>query len=77
VAAIHGNTYHLREGARMLVACASFEEFVKEGGYTQPHKQIRKKADNSKVSLILLPMNTMKVDVFHYVNEEVKKMVDG
>jgi hypothetical protein len=29
------------------------------------------------VPLILLPMNTMKVDVFHLVNEEVKKMVDG
>jgi hypothetical protein len=33
--------------------------------------------DNSVVSLVLLPMNTTKVDVFHVVNEEVKKIVEG
>ena len=33
--------------------------------------------DNVVVPLILLPMNTTKNDVFYYVNEEVKKLVDG
>jgi hypothetical protein len=31
--------------------------------------------DKSVVPLILLPMNTTKVDVFHFVNEEVKTLV--
>lgn len=60
----------------MSVAHASFEEFVKEARCRQPHRQIQRKIDNSIVPLILLSMNTTKVDVFHYVNEEVKKMVD-
>jgi hypothetical protein len=43
----------------------------------QPHRQVQKKVDNSVVPLILLPMNTTKVDVFHFVNEEVKTLVRG
>jgi hypothetical protein len=68
---------HLREGAKMMAARESFQEFVGEAGCTQPHRQIRRKVDNLVVPLILLPMNTTKVDVFHLVNEEVKKMVDS
>jgi hypothetical protein len=67
----------LREGAKMMAARESFQEFVGEAGCTQPHRQIRRKVDNLIVLLILLPMNTTKVDVFYLVNEEVKKMVDG
>jgi len=77
VVVVHGNTCHLREGARMSTMYVSFEEFVKEVRCTQPYRQIRRKVDNSIVPFILLPMNTTKVDVFHYVNKEVKKMVDG
>lgn len=77
VAAVHGNTCKLRERAQMSAARESFQEFVKEAGCTQPNRQIRKKIDNVVVPLVLLPMNTTKLDVFHYVNEEVKKMVDG
>jgi hypothetical protein len=77
VAAMHGNTCHLREGAKMMATRESFQEFIGEAGCTQPHRQIRRKVDNLVVPLILLPMNTTKVDVFHLVNEEVKKMVDG
>ena len=77
VAAVHGNTCKLREGAKMSAARECFGEFVREAGCTQPHRQIRRKLDNTIVPLILLPMNTTKVDVFHYVNEEVKKLVDG
>jgi len=70
VATVHRNMCHLRKGARMSVAHASFEEFVKEVRCMQPHKQIWRKANNSIDPLILLPINTTKVDVFHYVNEE-------
>jgi hypothetical protein len=41
------------------------------------HCQVRRKVDNSVVPLILLPINTTKVDVFHFVNEEVKTLVGG
>jgi hypothetical protein len=61
----------------MSAARESFQEFIGEAGCIQSHRQIRRKVDNSVVLLILLPMNTTKVDVFHFVNEEVKKMVCG
>jgi hypothetical protein len=77
VAAVYGNTCNLRERAKMSAARESFTAFVGDAGCTQPHRQVRKKVDNSVVPLILLPMNTTKVDVFHFVNEEVKTLVGG
>jgi hypothetical protein len=77
VATVHGNTCKLRVPTKMSVARESLQEFIGEAGCTQPHRQIRRKVDNSVVPLILLPMNTTKVDVFHFVNEEEKKMVCG
>jgi hypothetical protein len=77
VAAVHGNTCNLRERAKMSAARESFTAFVGDAGCTQPHRQVRRKVDNSVVPLILLPMNTTKVDVFHFVNEEVKTLVGG
>jgi hypothetical protein len=61
----------------MSAARESFTAFVGDAGCTQPHRQVRKRVDNSVVPLILLPMNTTKVDVFHFVNEEVKTLVGG
>jgi hypothetical protein len=75
--AVHGNTCNLREQAKMSVARESFTSFVRNAGCTQPHHQVRRKVDNSIVSLILLPINTTKVDVFHFVNEDVKTLVGG
>jgi hypothetical protein len=77
VAAVHGNTCNLRERAKMSATMESFTAFIGDAGCTQPHRQVRKKVDNSVVPLILLPMNTTKVDVFHFVNEEVKTLVEG
>jgi hypothetical protein len=77
VAAVHGNTCNLKEQVKMSVAKENFTAFVGDAGCTQPHRQVRKKVDNSIVPLILLPMNTTKVDVFHFVNEEVKTLVGG
>jgi hypothetical protein len=75
VAAVHGNTCNLRERAKMSAARESFTAFVGDTGCTQSHHQVQRKVDNSVVPLILLPMNTTKVDVFHFVNEEVKTLV--
>jgi hypothetical protein len=61
----------------MSAARESFTAFVGDAGCTQPHRQVQRKVDNSVVLLILLPMNTTKVDVFHFVNEEVKTLVGG
>lgn len=79
VTAIHGNTLSdpVRETSRMSAADASFKIFVDEAGCPQPHRSLRRKSDNEVVPLILLPMNTVKFDVFNYVNEEVKRMCDG
>jgi hypothetical protein len=57
----------------MSAAKESFSDFIRDVGCTQPHRQVQKKVDNSVVPLVLLPMNTTKVDVFHLVNEEVWK----
>jgi hypothetical protein len=77
VAVVHGNTCNMRERAKMSATRESFSDFIRDAGCTQPHRQVRKKVDNSVVPLVLLPMNTTKVDVFHLVNEEVKKIVEG
>ena len=77
VAVVHGIMCYLREQVKMSAAKESFTAFVGDAGCTQPHRQVRKKLDNIVVPLILLPMNTTKVDVFHFVNEEVKTLVDG
>lgn len=79
VTAIHGNTLSdpIRESARMSAAEACFKSFVDEAGCPQPHRSIRRKNDNEVVPLILLPMNTVKFDVFNYVNEEVKRICNG
>ena len=71
VTAIHGNTLSdpVRESTKMSAADASFKVFVDEAGCPQPHRSIRRKSDNEVVPLILLPMNTMKFDIFNYVNE--------
>ena len=37
VAAVHGNTYKLRERVKMSTAQESFQEFIGEAGCTQPH----------------------------------------
>ena len=76
VAAVHGNTCYLKEKVKMSAARESFTAFVGDAGCTQSHRQVRKKLNNTVVLLILLPMNTTKVDVFHFVNEEVKTLVD-
>jgi hypothetical protein len=64
MAVVHCNTCNLRERAKMSAARESFTAFVGDAGCTQPHRQVRRKVDNSVVPLILLPMNTTKVDVF-------------
>jgi hypothetical protein len=77
IAAVHGNVCKIREGAKLSAARECFSTFVDEAGCTQPHRQVRRKSDNSVLALVLLPMNTTKVDVFNYVNEEVKRIHDG
>ena len=67
VTAIHGNTLFdpIRESARMSAAEACFKSFVDEAGCSQPHRSIRRKSDNEVLSFVLLPMNTVKCDVFN------------
>ena len=77
VATVHENMCNLKARAKMSIARESFTTFVGDAGCTQSHCQVWKKLDNSVVLLILLSMNTTKVDAFHFVNEEVKMLVGG
>jgi hypothetical protein len=77
ISAVHGNVCKLREGAKVSAARECLSAFVNEAGCTQPHRQVRRKSDNAVLPLQLLPMNMTKVDVFNYVNEEVKRIHDG
>jgi hypothetical protein len=63
--------------SEISTAKESFTAFVGDAGCTQPHHQVQKKVDNFVLPLILLPMNTTKVDVFYFVNEEVNTLVGG
>jgi hypothetical protein len=71
---IESGTQSVRESGNRTWEHVQFEG---DAGCTQPHRQVRRKVDNSVVPLILLPMNTTKVDVFHFINEEVKTLVGG
>ena len=61
----------------MIATKESLDVFVSEAGCQQPHRSVQRKVDNVVFQLVLLPMNTTKNDVLCYVNEEVKKLVDG
>ena len=61
----------------MVVAKESFEDFVSEADYQQSHLLVHRKLDNAILPLILLPMNIIKNDVFCYMNEEMKKLMDS
>ena len=77
VAVVHGNTCQMRESAKMSATKECLRVFVSEAGEQQPHRLVRRKVDGAVFTLVLLPMSTKKLEVFRYVNEEVKKMVDG
>jgi hypothetical protein len=51
-----------------------FDAFVQKAGCPQPHCSIRRRLDNIVHILVLLPMNTTKIDVYEYVNSKVQRI---
>jgi hypothetical protein len=71
ITTIHGNSCSLREKAQVLAARECFDAFVQKEGCSQPHHSIRWRLDDTLDTLVLLPMNTTKCDVYEYVNSKV------
>ena len=74
--AIHRYMCQTTKSAKISATKESLEVFVSKASCQQVHQSMCKKLDNVVLSLVLLPMNTTKNDVFCYVNEEVKKLID-
>jgi hypothetical protein len=66
-----GNSCALREKIQVSVARECFDAFVQEASCPQPHCSIRRRFDDTVHTLVLLPMNTTKTDIYEYVNSKV------
>ena len=76
--ATHGNTVHVPRTTIGMQAMESvFEKYVQKSGYTQPHRQCRRRKDKTIVPLVLLLVNTKREDVFHVVLADVQKITMG
>jgi hypothetical protein len=71
ITAIHGNSYALREKVQVSAARECFDAFVQEASCPQPHRSIRRRLDDTVHTLVLLPMNTTKTNIYEYVNSKV------
>jgi hypothetical protein len=76
IIAIHGNSCALREKVQVSATRECFDAFVQEVGCLQPHCSIRKRLDDTVHTLVLLPMNTTKIDVYEYVNSKVQRICE-
>ena len=73
ISTVYRNTSHVpHTSLGVQVMKTIFERFVKEAGCIQPHRQCRRKNDNEMVSLVLLPVNTTRKDVFHTMSTNVE-----
>lgn len=71
---IHGNTGNQREATHISMARAKFESFIQCFGETQPHRQVRRKADGEIVPVICLPMGVLQHEVLTVINTSLSKM---
>ena len=73
--AVHRNTVCVpRTGLGMQAMENVFQKYVQDSGCSQPHKQCQRQNDKKMITLVLLPMNTRRDDVFHAVIANVKKI---
>ena len=73
--AVHGNIVHVPWTSVGVQAMESvFEKYVTKTGCTQLHRQCRQRSNNQMVPLILLPMNTRRVDVFHTIVADIQRI---
>ena len=74
VAAVHGNSQRIPEGTHTSTACAILEQYIASAGCPQPHRDIKRLCDGAFCTLVLLPMNTRRIDVFDMVNEKIRML---
>ena len=72
--AIHGNMHQTREHTHISAVRAVLENYFKEVGYTQLHRQVVQRKDWTMLLLVLLPMNTTRQDVYDMVNVEIANL---
>ena len=77
VAAIHGNSQRIYEGTCTSAARALLEQYIAGAGCSQPHRDIKRLCDGAFRTLVLLPMNTCRIDVFDMVNEKIRLLGPG
>ena len=74
VVAVHGNNQRIREGTHTTAARAVLEQYIADAGCPQPHRAIKRMCDGAFCTLVLLPMNTQRLDVFDMVNEKIRML---
>ena len=72
--ATHGNTHQTREHTHISAARAVLENYFKEAGCIQPHRQVVQRKDRTTLPIVLLPMNTTRQDVYDMVSVEIANL---
>ena len=59
-------------GTHTSAARAILEQYITGAGCPQPHRDIKRLGDGAFCTLVLLPMNKRRIDVFDMVNEKIR-----
>jgi hypothetical protein len=71
---IHGNRQCRREKNKVTMARALFEQYIKDFGELQPHRQCRRKMDGMMFQMVCLPMNVRKGEIWMTINSKLHRL---
>ena len=74
VAVVHGNSQRIPEEKHTSAARAVLEQYIASVGCPQPHQDIKRLCDGAFRTLVLLPINTRRIDVFDMVNKKIRML---
>ena len=74
VAAVHENSQRIPEETHTSAARVVLEQYIASAGCPQPHRDIKRLCDGAFRTLVLLPINTRRIDVFDMVNEKIRML---
>ena len=77
VAAVYGNSQRILKGTHTSTARVVLEQYITGAGCPQPHRDIKHLCDGAFRTLVLLPTNTQRIDVFDMVNEKIPLLGPG
>ena len=72
--ATHRNTHQTREHIHISATQVVLENYFKEAGCTQPHRQVVRRKDRTTLPLVLLPMNMTRQDVYDMESVEIANL---